>query len=271
MATFLYDFVNNLNENWKEVDLLLLEAKKYENSNVDLYNALCRSITVLIVAHLEGFIKELVKAIIHDLNKNYTFKELSKSIQKTYCLKYLGNETDTNSKSYQNKVNRLSEKFCELECKISDEPFFINNRNPKPDTLQTVFKNFGVKSVFAHLHDSKLDSVFSESAKTTREDIQLQKAYILKSVISFPYSGDISRMNLEKAQGTMSKRTLWEEFLDQINMKRHGVAHGTNTDNSESVSVLETIKDKVVYLQLVLIELLVCEITKMTVNKTTVS
>lgn len=262
MATFLYDFVHKLEENWCEVDILLVEAKKYENSNLELYNALCRSISVLIVAHLEGFVKELAKALIHDFNNNCSFKELPPPIQRTYCRKYLGNINDSNKKNHENKVKILMEKFSEVECKISYEPFFSkSNKNPKPDVIQTIFQNFGVKSVFSHLHESKIDSVFSDTPTVIKSDIEEQKKYILNIVETFPYSGTLTRMQLEKVEEGMPKRTLWEEFLDQINMKRHGVAHGSNFDNVESAFALESIKDKVIYLQLVLIELLAYKTT----------
>lgn len=262
MATFLYDFINSLDESWNEVELLLAEAKKYESTKVDLYNALCRSITVLIVAHLEGFVKELVKAIVHDFNSNYIFKDLSLPIQRTYCKKYLGNGTESDSKSYQNKMIVLIDKFCEVECKISPEPFFLSNKNPKPDAFKIVFENFGIKSVFSHLHNSKFDSVFSDSPKETKENILKQKKYILSVIKVFPYVGNLSRMALDVPQAKPPKRTLWQEFLDQINMKRHGVAHGTDIDNAESVSVLESVKDKVIFFQLALLELLICEMNK---------
>jgi len=257
MSTFLYELVSELDENWKEVDLLLQEAQKLQNSHLDLYNAICRSITVLIVAHLEGFTKELVRAIIHDFNRNCTFKDLPSSVQRTYCKKYLGVDGDTNSKNYKIKVSVLTEKFCDVECKISHEPFLLrSNDNPNPDAISKIFQNFGVRSVFSHLHESKVDSVFYESNKTTKDDIEKQKIYILNAVDTYPYSCNLSRINLNKFIGEMPKRTLWQEFLDHINMIRHGVAHGSDLDNSESVSMLEARKDKVVYLQLALIELM---------------
>lgn len=258
MATFLSDFVNQLDKKWHEVDLLLWEAKKHQDSNnIDLYNAICRSATVLIVAHLEGFVRDMIKAIIHDLNDNCSFGDLPSSVQRTYCRKYLGNNIDSKDKSYEKKVSVLINKFCEVECRISYDPFFFpTNKNPKPDMIRQVFQNFGIDDVFAYLHASQLDSVFSETNKKIKEDIEKQKRHVLGSIDCFPYRCKLNRINLEKCSGKTPSRTLWRDFLDEINMKRHGIAHGNSFDNSESISILEARKDKVVYLQLGLIELL---------------
>ena len=45
---------------------------------------------------------------------------------------------------------------------------------------------------------------------------------------------------------------MWQEFLEQINQKRHEDAHGNEFDNVEDVYSLETKKNKVVLLELIL-------------------
>ncbi|MCI5222708.1 MAG: hypothetical protein D3924_08575 [Candidatus Electrothrix sp. AR4] len=263
MATFLSDFLDQLDEKWQEIDILLDEAKKKESSNSNLYNALCRSITVLLVAHLEGFTKELVRSVIQDLNKNCSFSELPQKIQKTYCTKYLGSARDKHSHSYWNKVNNLSEKFSELEANIAFEPFLTTtNKNPKPDSIKFILSGFGVKDVFSCLHDSELDHVFSGTNREVRASIKKQRKILKESLVVFPYSCEESRLDLQESGGKIPRRTLWQEFLDEINMKRHEVAHGNDFDNTESAEVLETRRDKVVFLQLGLVELLASVITK---------
>ncbi|XOF33261.1 MAG: MAE_28990/MAE_18760 family HEPN-like nuclease [Candidatus Electrothrix sp. YB6] len=263
MATFLSEFLDQLDEKWQEIDILLGEAKKQEDLNYDLYNALCRSITVLLVAHLEGFTKELVRSVSQDLNKNCSFSELPQKIQNTYCIKYIGNPPDKRSHSYWKKVKNLSEKFSELEANISFEPFLTTtNKNPKPDTIKLIFSGFGVENVFSCLHDSELDNVFSGTNRELKESIDKERSILKKSLVVFPYSCQESRLNLKESTIKVARRTLWQEFLDEINRKRHEVAHGNDFDNTESVDVLETRKDKVVFLQLGLIELLASVITK---------
>lgn len=267
MSTFLYEFVKHLDDNWHEVDLLIQEATKIEKSNNSLYNALCRSITVLVVAHLEGFTKEVAKAVVRDFDSNCIFKDLPPALQRTYCKKYIGLNIDNRDKSYEKKISSLISKFIDVESRISVEPFLLStNKNPNPSTIETIFQNFGVSNVFAHLHESELDRVFSEPNKRIKDYINEQKLHILKASSSFPYSCSLSRIDLEKSLGKIPRRTLWEEFLDQVNKKRHRVAHGNAFDNLDGVSLLEERKDKIVYLQLGLIELLAGSLSKQIKN-----
>ncbi|WNZ57370.1 MAE_28990/MAE_18760 family HEPN-like nuclease [Microbulbifer sp. MKSA007] len=261
MSTYLLDFVEQLDEKWKEVDTLLNEAKKHEESNSELYNALCRSITVLIVAHLEGFTKDLVKAIVRDVNQELAFGNLSIAMQRTYCRKYLGEQHEVNG-NYESKLKKLIEKFCEVGGKISHEPFLkSSNKNPKPDVIKTIFENFGVNDVFTKLHKSTLDEVFSESDKELENKISVSKQYLKASTNNFPYPCTKEALGIQTSKNKSKERTLWQVFLDEINQKRHEVAHGNDFENGESVNVLESRKNKIVYLQLGLVQLIASTIS----------
>lgn len=257
MSTFLSDFIEQLDEKWKEIDILLTEAEKHEESNSDLYNALCRSITVLIVAHLEGFTKDLVKAVVRDLNQFHSFDMLPIAMQRTYCTKYLGHPPEKKS-DYDNKIKLLSKKFCETKIKISYEPFLTtSNKNPKPETLKSIFKNFGITGVFLNLKESSLDNIFSETNNEMKDKISDFRGHLKKEIITFPYQCTKERLLLNKSTKLKkNKRTLWQEFLDEINRKRHAVAHGNDFDNSECVKALHARKNRVIYLQLGLVEFL---------------
>lgn len=255
MPTFLHDFVNQVDEKWSEVDLLISKAKEIQKETPSLYNALCRSTTVLIVAHLEGFIKDLAKSIIHDLNKELRFDQLPTAIKRTYCFNYLGRNLDSSDKKYEKKITKLIDKFDEVDCNISHEPFFFAvNRNPNPDVIHTIFRNFGIENVFELLHESDLDNVFSDSINVTKAKIETLKKEIKDEILSFPYTFDKSKYNLIKT--SYQQRTMWQEFLDQINQKRHVVAHGSEFGNLDDAAELEERKTKVVLLQLGLIGIL---------------
>ena len=79
MSTFAYEFLNQLDEQWCEVDLLISEARSAQNQNKEeFYDVLCRSASFLIVAHLEGFVKRAYKMCY----KGFKF---SGAIQKYAC------------------------------------------------------------------------------------------------------------------------------------------------------------------------------------------
>ena len=255
MSTFLHDFVNQIDEKWSEVDLLISKAKEVQEENQSLYNALCRSVTVLIVAHLEGFTQDLVKSIVHDLNRELSFDQLPTAIKRTYCFNYLGRNFGSNDKKFEQKISKLIDKFDEVNCEISQEPFLSAvNRNPNPEIIHTIFKNFGIEDVFALLHESDLDNVFSDTISVTKAKIEILKNEIKDEILSFPYTFDKSKYNLVKS--AYQQNTMWQEFLDQINQKRHLVAHGSEFENLDDAAELEERKAKVVLLQFGLIGIL---------------
>lgn len=252
----MLDFVQNINENWKEVDTLLEHASDVKETNNDLYNALCRSVTILIVAHLEGFTKDLIKNIIKDINNNCCFSEMPRAIKRTYCKKYLGNNSNNSDKNYENKISKLISKFDEMGCSISYDPFlFPTNKNPNSHIINTIFENAGVKKVFSFLHDSDFESVFSSTNSELIEINEILKNDIEEVVGEYPYNISCEKHNLNKKNH--NQKTIWEEFLEQINQKRHSVAHGNDFNNSDDVNELKTRKIKVVILQQLLI-LIIC-------------
>lgn len=258
MTTFLFEFINQTDEHWKEVDLLLKEADRQE-SNDNLRNAICRSVTILIITHLEGFIKGLVNSVVYDLNQNCDFKELPFPIQRTYCAKYVGDQS-----SFESKVKMLVGKFCSIGGKITPDPFFFpDNKNPKPEIFTKVFLKFGINKVFSHLHESELDNAFSKTNKELQKLVKSQRSHIIKSTKSFPYSCLLSRIKLDKSScKNNSSKPLWEEFLSDANRKRHKVVHGNEFINSVSIQELKERKLKAICFQYGLVELIAGHISK---------
>jgi hypothetical protein len=256
MSTFLQDFTLSLDSKWAEIDTLISRAKDLKEGDSAFYNAICRSTTVLIVAHLEGFTKDLIKNVVADLNRSDSFVMLPKAVKRTYCIKYIGSPLDADSKSYNKKIESLIEKFEDLNSKISHEPFFYSrNKNPSSSVLITAFENFGIVRVFDYLHESELDVVFSSSVPEVREKTSLLKNLVVEGSEGYPYKIEDLALGIEKKKA--SKKTLWEEFIDQINAKRHLVAHGNEFDNNDDISELERRRVIVELLQYALIAILI--------------
>lgn len=257
MPTFLSEFTRELEQRWEEIDLLITQCEVAENGNPKLYSALSRSISVLIVAHLEGFTKDLVKTVIHDINQNANFSRLSIEIQRTYCRKFLGNQ-DNISGNYHVYVKQLIEKFSEIQCSISHEPYLISeNKNPKPDILKTIMNNFGIKNIFSNIKNSDFDEVFADmSLVDIQQNAKIAKDILLEDLDKFPYSSELKTFKLNGTQVVNNERTLCQTFLDEINQKRHEVAHGNIFNNSEDPKVLKKRRFTVYYLQLMLIALI---------------
>ncbi|MFA6101179.1 MAG: MAE_28990/MAE_18760 family HEPN-like nuclease [Victivallaceae bacterium] len=265
MATFLHEFVNDIEQKWKEIDILIeaaANANKNKNKNNDLYNALCRSITVLCVAHFEGFIKDCLKSLINDLNRNMRFCDLPSSIKRTYCKKYLGSNLKSEDKQYDKRMDLLIRKFDEIDAKISYEPFYSpTNKNPNSHILKTVLINIGINDIYSCLHESDFEIIFSSESKEIYEILKKLKQKTLSGIGNFPYTFADDLYNL-KEKKNKNIRTLWEEFIYVFNDKRHDVAHGNNFNNSLDIKDLETNKLKIMIIELCFIIVICSFITK---------
>ncbi|HFV9290968.1 TPA: HEPN domain-containing protein [Serratia fonticola] len=255
MTTFIADYLETVDLQWNEVDILAEEAIKVESNQPDLYNALCRSITILIVAHMEGFIKGVVKNIISDYSC-IEFKNLPQAVKVTYCKKHLGFD-ETAFKNYHERIKNLISDFdLSTNFKISHEPFiFDKNRNPKPDSIGNIASRFGVSDIFKNLNQSRFDDIFSMTSTQISNALPLLNETTKRKVREFPYRirKNIYKTKPEKCIG----RSLWQTFLDDLNHKRHIIAHGSDFNNTTDIRTLLELKDKVRILQLSFI-LIIC-------------
>lgn len=255
MDSYLFLYAEQLPEKWSEIELLISKAKENEEEDSAFHAALCRSITVLMVAQLEAFTKTMLRSVINDLNKNVSFEQLKTPIKRTYCKKYIPFSEGMDNKRYNKRIDKLIEKFDEVNCSIAHEPFYTSqNKNPSPYLLKTVYENLGIKDVFYCLNKSVYDDVFSSSkSELTDILIELRNQVSIESKV-FPYSfvDNQSNLNISKING----KTLWEEFIERINQRRHSVAHGNESENVVSINELETNKLKIQIFELISLRIL---------------
>lgn len=248
MATFIADYLNTVDLQWKEIDILAQEAIRVEASNAELYNVLCRSITILIVAHMEGFIKGATKNIISDY-ASLEFKMLPTAVKITYCKRHLGFDEKVFSDYHSRIRNLISDLESSRDFKITHEAFtFDRNRNPKPATLESIASRFGVADIFKNLNDSLFDEVFSMTSSRIKRVLPIASKKVKKMVFDFPYK--VSKHPYGTEPKKYTGRTLWQTFLDDLNMKRHTIAHGNDFNNTIDINTLIELKDKVMILQL---------------------
>lgn len=256
---YLNILVSELESRWDEITILLKAAEEYKNTNMALHDAICRSVTVLMVANLEGFYKDLIKNTIDDLNDNYNFNDLSEPIQRQYCSNFLDSQSSDKTKNSLTKI--LIEEFKILDSNINSKPFlYAKNNNPKPQVIESLFENLGINIVFKILKASRYELVFSEGNSYLEDKISDYIKELKDYSSNFPYQYIIKYFNTLKNTPTQRKeRTLWEEFLDQLNKRRHEVAHGNDLNNIESVENLTFQKNKIIFLQLALIHIVIEE------------
>ncbi|MEK3881111.1 MAE_28990/MAE_18760 family HEPN-like nuclease [Paenibacillus sp. FSL M7-0420] len=247
-STFASLFIEELEERWTEIEILIEQIKIQSNDEVK--NVLCRSAVVLLVAHLEGFMKEAASTFIKDLNHHCEFIELPKRIQKTYCTLFLSTVND--SGGIDNRIQgRLLEKFGELNARLTVEPFLYDrNKNPSPTVIETILNNFGVKDFFKLLHMSSLDIVFENNSSETLIFLEELREYTIQAVEKFPYNINLENYAISIKDGRLAREnSLWILFIDELLRKRHSIAHGSNFRNEISINELEDAKIKVQILQ----------------------
>jgi len=255
--SFINFLLTELDTRWNEVSILLESASSYEGNNDDLHDAICRSVCVLMVAHFEGFYKDLIKNLIEDLRVNKNFSDLSKSIQRNYCSIFIDSKSSSETK---NRITEsLIEKFKEVDISISYEPFLFNrNENPKPQIIEKLFENIGIKKIFEILESSDYESVFEEENSEIENRVKNISNALEDYSYSYPYMYDKSYFNMNPTSKKKSgQRTLWQEFLDEINRRRHGIAHGSDVQNGQSVEGLILTKNKLRCLQLALLHVVI--------------
>ena len=256
MSTFVNYLVNSIEDQWKEVDVLIEKSAEERDTNPTLYSALCRASIVLMVAHLEGFTKEIARAILDDANKFSTFKETPYPIQATFCKTFTGaNKEDSK------RTKELIDLLCGLETKLSLEPFLIesargNNKNPSPRVIDKICANFGVNNFFSRIENSQLDDIFSDVRSDTEALLQELMNHTSAGTEVYPYSINVSEFRIDASDARGQGRrinTFWVTFLDQLLESRNGIAHGSSTTNSLSVGDLIDFRNKVAVLQYALV------------------
>jgi hypothetical protein len=256
MNTFIYDYIERLDEQWNEVDILLDEAKKVQHINVELYHVLCRSASILMVAHFEGFTKDLCKNVISDLNHNCNYENIPTPIKMTGCKKYLGFDKKA-IPDYDSKLRDMMEDLSKANnYSICYTAFlFEKNKNPKPDVLKEVLSRFGIEDVFKNLHESGFEGAFISKSSLERL-LKRMRTIVKRSVEKFPYlCSDVKLKRFKLKPCKYSGRTIWQTFLDDVNQNRHAIAHGNTFSNDNEHPGLVVKMNKIRLIQYIIIYL----------------
>ncbi len=256
MSSNVYELLISTIDAWDEVDILINLAKNNEE-NEKIYNAICRSATVLMLSHLEGFIKSLFVNIARDLNDNLTFPDIPKAVKKTYCKQLLGGKDVKNGDI---RIQTLTKELERLNGHLNIDIFdFDKNANPKPSTITERCKLFGACNPFEILNQTNLEDIFSQTESESRTDLNIFRKDLLKSIESFPYSLTLITPELDKNK---KQDSFWQPFIDGINHKRHLIAHGNTFENHSSPNSLKSDKIKIEFFQCAIINIVCSQIVK---------
>jgi hypothetical protein len=252
MPTFMHALLWSLEERWKEVDVLLDHAlEEEEEGDHKFYDVLCRSAVVLIAAHLEGFVRDCANALIEDINRFSTFKQLTPHVKRTFCNLFIkADDAESNV-----RAERLVRIFDDLDTKLKVDPFLFGGKNDdyknaSPGMIHKVSKNFGVDKIFGLFAGSRLEVVFKGLPSEVSELSLDLRDHLLNHIDSFYYSVDAEKFGLVRSGMASTKGgTLWESFLDDLISRRNTIAHGASQLDGSSVGEIRDIKEKVVIFQ----------------------
>lgn len=248
MTTNLHFFINETKSRWLEVDLLIQEAKKYEDQNNDLYHVLCRSASVFILAHLEGFYKGLVRCLIDDINENLCFKQIPSCLKHSYA--------DLFCEDVRNR-EKLINVLDNHEVKLTIDAFLPDkNKNISVDVIDGIFKKLGCKyPTFYILDVPKIQECFELGEKSLREKILMFFKIVDRDLKVFPYQIDLLKeelINQKLDKQKNPRKSFWNTFIDTVNIQRHHIAHGEVFDNLLSIQEIEKSRLKAEIMQFIL-------------------
>lgn len=249
MSTYIFSRLESLQKRFDEVELIFNYASENE-SRLELYTSLCRSAQVLLTAHFEGAVKEFTRDALDDFNNSeYKFKDSPAAIKATFCSSFLPENTDQKLKF----PTKLLDIFNTLPVKYNADAFLPNNhsdnnKNATSHMIEKILNGFGVIKFLSQIENSDLDVAFQDAKSSQIEIRDKLKAHLIENVSSYPYTVDLELFNIrynKKLDPKSRKKSMWEEFLDEIMNNRHSIAHGNSLGSPCSHIEIEKSKIKV--------------------------
>lgn len=228
--TYVSSRFEDIESRFEEIDTLLELAKENIHST-NKYQSLCRSAHVLLVSHIEGIYKDVVKDVIDDLNNNTKFYEIKDKIFYTFVGHFIN--TPINDDNYNKIKEKLWLSFKDYKTDLKQDPFLrVDNKNATPKILEEILSKFGEKNFFKTLKKSRLEIVFENNLKTSEKELKRIKNYLKKGIEVFPYLVDKNYYsnNDEKDK----KAGLFEDFLNEFLRDRHSIIHGNTMNNPKN-------------------------------------
>lgn len=245
MRTAVFEVAMTLPNRISEIDRIVDLAEKSKENEM-LYNTLCRAACVLLASHLEGFIKELTKSLISDLNYNLrAFSQMPDAVKNTFCQKiafYEGVKSDEIS----SRTKQLISFFDNNTVAIDFHAFNYKetqNKNPSGDMIDGALAKLGIPNALYSISGGKIENIFKNDPSWSYV-IRREFRSFRSRMYDFPYRKLPARYEFnyrplkEPAAGV--SKTMWHDFVRDIMGRRHTIAHG---DTMNSVATTAQLKE----------------------------
>lgn len=259
MTTALFEVSSHISTRISELNVILNAAKEHDETN-PLHKALCRSATILLSSHLEGFLKDVSKSALLDLQYNIRhYKDMPKNIRETFCRKIVYYEK-IEEKDIRGRMTQLDAFFMSNSVKIELNAFNYNenpNKNPSPKNIDRPLKIFGLEDILQRISTEKILNIFEGSASSEYMTLR-QMSKFRSTLYRFPYKALPSNYQFLKPKKASKKQispSIWETFLDEVLERRHAVAHG---DTMENIGHINVLRENVKKLEVLMYAILYC-------------
>lgn len=243
MNTAVFETAKTIPLRMAEVRILVEKAHCYKDSDEGFYDALCRSASILLVSHIEGFLKDLVSSICIDLNYFVkSFASMPDSIKRDFVYK-LSFYEGVPAKEIDNRARILTRFFEENSVPVDLGLIAAreeNGTNPSVKSIDKYFEPIGINKILSALHTDYYQRAFEGSTSATYTLLRDCRANRSR-VFSWPYRGfPEGEFKMPPKKGDPYAGTsLWVTFIEDILKRRHKIAHGSALDNIESSASLE--------------------------------
>jgi hypothetical protein len=207
------------------------------------YAAVCRACSVLLVSHLEGFVKELCKAIADDLTTNLgSFSSMPETMKRAFCEK-IASYDNVPKEEIEQRIKQLSAYFTTNSVKIDFGAFSYKenkNRNMGADVIDAALAKVGIPMAVYSASGTVFDGIFSGDdflAFMLMRDLKRYRSVLRR----FPFSLLPSRYTFTyraSKQGGKNAETIWHAYLEQVMARRHAIAHGDTMTNDVTLEEL---------------------------------
>lgn len=227
-------FEKNINALRTTVDAaeIILYNNDFSN-NLSVCNIMCQSARVMLCGYFEGFIRDLAKEYIHELNRTQVkFEELNHGI--------INNILKEKSRKYDSLPDGNFDDVisCIKDCShinFNIDKYIKTESNPSVDNIERIFENLGFSKIIeeACLHDYGLTTYICES----NFDLNMEKS--VDRNLSM-LTTDISKLKHELKMlidkkwtpKTRRRPVAYVYVIQELLKSRNGIAHGDESVDS---------------------------------------
>ncbi|MDU1107515.1 MAG: MAE_28990/MAE_18760 family HEPN-like nuclease [Enterobacter sp.] len=217
-------------ERFNEINLLaeMAEENSKPGGNVTAINALTRSGLVLLCGYFEGFIREMCKEFVDELN------DLGVAPSLVPVRMLSEHVISCSDKVRMNKCQPFSDFIAKVEqatpLQLDSDKLSSTNANPTVDTIERIFNTFDIPMVLDELsiNDFGVDDMYNLESQVSES---LRRSILLKVDGDVAKEFDILKIIESKwAPKKKRRRVGYLNTIDKLIKKRNRIAHGEGFD-----------------------------------------